>query len=119
MVTLELGKGITTFDGSPLPWDSAGKPTFVKDLVLHYLGTFNSKNGKSMIEAGALGFKIAAYTESEIQLENAELNIIKEATQNPVHGALIVYQFNAALDEAEKTKTSPSGKKAAEPIPAE
>ena len=104
MVTLELGKEMKTFDGKVLPGDATGKAMVLKDVVLHYLGTFNSKNGASMIEAYRLGVKIAGHVEPEIQLENAEFNIIKEATQNPVHGALIIGQLQAVIEAAEATK---------------
>jgi len=101
---MELGKQINTFDGKSLPADATGKPMVVKDVLLHYLGTFNSKNGKSMIEAYQLGMKIAGHTEAEIQLENAEFNLVKEATQIPQHGALIIGQLQAVIDAAEVTK---------------
>ena len=104
MVSMSVGREIRTFDGRPLPVDVTGKPMLIKDVLLHYLGTFNSKNGKSMIEAYKLGVKISDYSESEIQLENAEFNIIKEAIQNPVHGALIIGQLQEAIDAAEGTK---------------
>lgn len=104
MVTMEIGKEIKTFDGKAIPGDVSGRPMTVKDAVLHYLGTFNSKNGKSMIEAYQLGVKIAGHVEPEISLENAEFNLIKEATQNPAHGALIIGQLNAVIDAAEATK---------------
>jgi hypothetical protein len=104
MVTLEIGKEIRTFDGKPIPADATGKPMVIKDVLLHYLGTFNSKNGKSMIEAYQLGVKIAGHVEPEISLENAEFNLVKEAMQNPVHGALIIGQLNAVIEAAEATK---------------
>ena len=104
MVKMEIGKGIRTFDGKPLPADVTGKPMVIKDVLLHYLGTFNSKNGKSMIEAYQLGVKIAGHADPEIEIENAEFNILKEATQTPVHGALIIGQLNAVIEAAEAKK---------------
>jgi hypothetical protein len=104
MVKMQIGKELTTFEGKPIPADPTGKPMVIKDVLLHYLGTFNSKNGKSMIEAYQLGVKIAAHAEPEIDLENAEFNVLKEATQNPQHGALIIGQLQAAIEEAEATR---------------
>ena len=109
MVTMEIGKEFRAFDGKPL-MEAPGKPIIIKDVLLHYLGTFNSKNGKTMIEAYRLGVKVAGHVEPEITLENAEFNLIKEATQNPAHGALIIGQLQAVIDAAEATKVEATQK---------
>ena len=104
MVTVvELGKVMVTFDGRPIP-DFQGNPMSVRDVLLHYLGTYTSKNGKNIIDAYQLGMKIAKHTEATIQLENAEFLILKESVQNPAHGALIMGQIAEVLDRAEETK---------------
>jgi hypothetical protein len=102
MVKLEIGKVLTTFDGKPI--SGIDGPMVLKDVLLHYLGTFHSKNGKSMIGAFTLGQKIAKETDESITLENAEFLLLKEAVQNPVHGALIFGQLQYEMEVAEAGK---------------
>ncbi len=104
MFTLEIGKEIRTFDGRVISVDATMKPMTIKDVLLHYIGTFNTKDGKRLIEAYKLGLKLSDYYEQTINIENSDWLIIQEAIQTPVHGALIMGQLQEAIEAAEKTK---------------
>lgn len=104
MYTLEIGKEIKTFDGRTIITDSSMQPMTIKDIVLHYLGVYNSQDGKRLIEAYRLGIRVADCREPTINIENQDFLLIKEAIQKPSHGALIAGQLQEAIEQAETTK---------------
>ena len=102
MKTLPLDKPIKNFKGEPILLNNI--PSTLKDIYLHYLGAYTSKDGKSVINAYKLGIAISNCKEPKIELENADFLILKEATQTPQHGALVMGQLYETLEEVEKEK---------------
>ena len=111
MKILPLTKTINNFKGKPITQsteevDEKNRPLQIpmtlKDIYLHYLGIYSSQKGKQVIAAYKLGIVISDCQDPTIQLENADFLLLKEATQTPQHGALVMGQLYEALEEAEK-----------------
>ena len=100
MKTLPLDKQIKLFDGQPMLLNDI--PFILKDVYLHYLGAYSSKDGKSVINAYKLGIAISNCKEPKIEIENADFLILKEAAQTAHHGALVMGQLYEVLEEVEK-----------------
>jgi len=102
MKILQLDKPITDFKGSPIP--SLEGIMTLRDLYMHYLGIYTSNDGKSVICAYRLGLAIAECKEPKIEIENADFVLLKEATQKPQHGALVMGQLYEELERVEKAE---------------
>ena len=102
MKTLPLDKLLKNFKGKPILLNNI--PSTLKDIYLHYLGSYSSGDGKSVISAYKLGIAISNCKDPKIELENADFLILKEATQTPQHGALVMGQLYEVLEEVEKEK---------------
>ena len=102
MKNLPLDKPIEDFTGKPILTNNI--PLTLKDIYLHYLGVYSSKDGKSVINAYRLGIAISECKEPNFKIENADFLILKEATQTPQYGALVMGQLYEVLDEVEKEK---------------
>lgn len=100
MKTLPLDKPIKDFKGEPILLNNV--PSTLKDIYLHYLGSYSSKDGKSVINAYKLGIAISNCKEPNYEIENADFLILKEATQTSQHGALVMGQLYEVLEEVEK-----------------
>jgi len=111
MKTLPLTKSIRDFRGRPMNQQSGeidgnGTPIMIpmlmKDIYLHYLGVYTSQNGKQVIAAYKLGIAIVDCKDPEMEIENADFLLLKEATQKPMHGALVMGQVYEELDRVGK-----------------
>jgi len=107
MVTIQLSKPICNFAGIPIPVPGEDRDFSIKDLLLHYLGVFTSKDGKTVIRVYDLGIRIQNCKDKEMTIENADFLLLKEASQTPQHGAMVMAQLLKELEATEATKTEP------------
>lgn len=96
-----VNEPLKNFSGNEIV-DTEG-PVTIKGMFVHYLGTFKSSKGKDMIGAMKLGQKIFDIPDDEedVLLENAEFTLLKQATQEPQHIALIYGPMFEAIEGAE------------------
>ena len=103
MKTVYLNELIRGFNGDGILVD--GEPMSVKDLLLQYVGTFTSNNGAELILARRVGQKIYDAKE-DIDLEETEWNIVKQAVSRPKHVALVMGAFLEFINRVDRDEFS-------------
>lgn len=83
---VNLDQELKNFDGTNLSGIS------VKAIMIQYLGTYGSQEGKKVIAAYKLGTRV--YDASgEIELSDSELDIMRDSLQKPQHIAIVYAQI--------------------------
>lgn len=107
MKSLKVQDTILSFERKPIKTPD-GQTLQVKDVIVQYLATYTGKDGKKIMRARNLGQLIFDAEEDPIEIEDADLDLIEEAMQEPQHSAIalapVYEQIEEAKREQEKTK---------------
>lgn len=104
MKKVPLTKAVRGWDGRVLLVE--GNPLTVKELLLQYVGTFESEVGKELILARKLGQKIYDSREDLVEIEEPEFSVIKKSTSRPRHIAIVMGFLLEVLEGVEQDQYS-------------
>ena len=97
-----LSELIRSFNGNGILVD--GSPLTVKDLLLQYVGTFESDKGAELIMARKIGQKIYDCKEPYFEFEDAEWALVKQAISKPKHVALVMGSFLEFIGKVDRNE---------------
>jgi len=104
MKKINIGKILVGFDQKPL-LDENKRFVIAKDILLQYVGMYVSQDGKGRIQTRIFGEKLfKADRNKELEIEDAEFNLLKQMLQKPAHPDIILIQIDEMIDEAKDVK---------------
>ena len=88
MKKIDLNSKILGFDGKPIRDSDKKRDMVLKDLLLNYVGYFQSQDGAELIAASVLAHKIYKAV-GIIELNEDETKTLKKAVETPRHVAVV------------------------------
>jgi hypothetical protein len=108
MKSLKIQDTILNFDRKPITTPDK-QILQIKDVIIQYLATFTGKDGKKIMRARKLGQLIYDAEEDPIEIEDADLDLIEEAMQEPQHSAIALAPVYEEIEEAKKEPEKTKG----------
>ena len=95
-VLKDLDKGINGYDGEVMLIND--KPLIIKDLLMQYLGSFVSQDGKESIAVNAVGQRLYTSKAEETELTDDEYKLLLKATDKPQHISMVYAPMRKTIE---------------------
>ena len=103
MKYLEIMQPILDLDGNGIL--DGNEPILIKNIVTQYLTAYRPAEGDESIMAWELAQKVHHHKVDTLTLENSEYDLLKKATQKPMHPAIIHAQMQLVVKNAKDANT--------------
>jgi len=95
-VIKNLDKGITGYDGAEMLIN--GKPLVIKDLMMQYVGSYVTQDGKESIAVNAIGQKLYDTKKDKVEFTDDEYKLLLKATDKPQHITMVYAPMRLAIE---------------------
>lgn len=97
---INIGKILVGINGEPILTEEK-KHLIAKDILIQYVGSHTSEDGRGRIITRLLGEKLfKADSNSDCAIEDSEFNLLKEMLKKPMYPDIISSQIDEMMDEA-------------------
>ena len=110
MKSLNVNEVIRSFNDQPVI-GADSKPFTIKDLVLQYVGSYETRKPDEHIGVFVIGQKLWVCEAGQLELEDAEFKLLKKTLEIPKHATAVMAPLLKWLERMEKINEDSSDKK--------